>query len=82
LGGDVGGVEHFNAGIPGEAGERLSMLVIDRLAEDLSRAFPEVTGFSARDLKYMRAFVEAWLRGAANESTAGSSRPRRIFLFI
>jgi predicted nuclease of restriction endonuclease-like (RecB) superfamily len=34
--------------------------VIDRLAEDLSRAFPEIRGFSARNLKYMRAFAEAW----------------------
>jgi predicted nuclease of restriction endonuclease-like (RecB) superfamily len=34
--------------------------VIDRLAEDLSRAFPEIKGFSARNLKYMRAFAEAW----------------------
>ncbi|NKK70066.1 DUF1016 family protein [Rhizobium leguminosarum bv. viciae] len=34
--------------------------VIDRLAEDLSRAFPEMTGLSARNLKYMRAFAEAW----------------------
>jgi len=34
--------------------------VIDRLAADLRRAFPEMTGFSARSLKYMRAFAEAW----------------------
>lgn len=34
--------------------------VIDRLAGDLSRAFPEMTGLSARNLKYMRAFAEAW----------------------
>jgi predicted nuclease of restriction endonuclease-like (RecB) superfamily len=34
--------------------------VIDRLAEDLGRAFPEMTGLSARNLKYMRAFAEAW----------------------
>lgn len=34
--------------------------VIDRLAADLSRAFPEMTGLSARNLKYMRAFAEAW----------------------
>ncbi|QWP77947.1 DUF1016 family protein [Lysobacter sp. K5869] len=33
---------------------------IDRLAADLSRAFPEMTGFSARNLKYMRSFAEAW----------------------
>lgn len=34
--------------------------VIDRLAADLRRAFPEMTGISARNLKYMRAFAEAW----------------------
>jgi hypothetical protein len=34
--------------------------VIDRLAADLKRAFPEMKGFSPRDLKYMRAFGEAW----------------------
>ena len=34
--------------------------VIDRIAFDLSRAFPETTGFSARNLKYMRSFAEAW----------------------
>lgn len=34
--------------------------IIDRLAGDLGRAFPEMTGLSARNLKYMRAFAEAW----------------------
>ena len=34
--------------------------VIDRLATDLHREFPEMTGFSPRNLKYMRAFAEAW----------------------
>jgi predicted nuclease of restriction endonuclease-like (RecB) superfamily len=34
--------------------------VVDRLAEDLGRAFPGMRGFSARNLKYMRAFAEAW----------------------
>jgi predicted nuclease of restriction endonuclease-like (RecB) superfamily len=33
--------------------------VIDRLAGDLGKAFPEMTGLSARNLKYMRAFAEA-----------------------
>jgi predicted nuclease of restriction endonuclease-like (RecB) superfamily len=37
--------------------------VIDRLARDLRRAFPEMTGISARNLKYMRAFAEAWPSG-------------------
>jgi predicted nuclease of restriction endonuclease-like (RecB) superfamily len=34
--------------------------VIDRLARDLGRAFPDMRGFSTRNLKYMRAFAEAW----------------------
>jgi predicted nuclease of restriction endonuclease-like (RecB) superfamily len=34
--------------------------VIDSLAEDLRRAFPEMKGLSPRNLKYMRAFAEAW----------------------
>lgn len=33
--------------------------VIDRLSADLRRDFPEMTGLSARNLKYMRAFAEA-----------------------
>ena len=34
--------------------------VIDQLAEDLGRTFPGVKGFSARNLKYMRALAHAW----------------------
>ena len=34
--------------------------VIDRLAGDLRRAYPDMTGLSPRNLKYMRAFAEAW----------------------
>ena len=34
--------------------------VIERLALDLRAAFPEMKGFSNRNLKYMRAFAEAW----------------------
>ncbi|MBB5021364.1 PDDEXK nuclease domain-containing protein [Desulfurispira natronophila] len=34
--------------------------VIDRLAHDLRNAFPDMKGFSPRNLKYMRAFAEAW----------------------
>src|SRR4051812_38686909 len=34
--------------------------VVDRLAGDLLKAFPEMTGFGARNLKYMRAFAEAY----------------------
>src|SRR5439155_26877573 len=34
--------------------------IIDRLADDLGRAFPEMTGLSARNLKYMLALAGAW----------------------
>ena len=34
--------------------------VIERLASDLKHEFPEMTGLSARNLKYMRSFAEAW----------------------
>ena len=34
--------------------------VIDRLANDLAKAFPGIEGFSARNLKYMRALAQAW----------------------
>ena len=34
--------------------------VVERLAFDLRAAFPEMKGFSPRNLKYMRAFADAW----------------------
>ncbi len=37
--------------------------VIERLAHDLRTAFPDMKGFSPRNLKYMRAFAEAWSDG-------------------
>jgi predicted nuclease of restriction endonuclease-like (RecB) superfamily len=34
--------------------------VVDRLARDLKAAFPEMRGFSPRNLRYMRRFSELW----------------------
>ena len=34
--------------------------VIERLAHDLRTAFPDMLGFSPRNLKYMRSFAQAW----------------------
>ncbi|KVC54361.1 PDDEXK nuclease domain-containing protein [Burkholderia stagnalis] len=34
--------------------------VIDQLARDLKSAFPDMRGFSPRNLKYMRALAQAW----------------------
>ncbi|MBN2234354.1 MAG: DUF1016 family protein [Opitutales bacterium] len=43
-----------------QASQRWGAKVIDRLAHDLRNAFPEMKGFSPRNLKYMRAVAEAW----------------------
>jgi len=37
--------------------------VVDQLARDLRAAFPDMRGFSPRNLKYMRALAEAWPSG-------------------
>ena len=34
--------------------------IVAQLAKDLKTAFPEMKGFSARNLNYMRQFAEAW----------------------
>lgn len=34
--------------------------VIERLSQDLRNAFPDMKGFSPRNLKYMRSFAETW----------------------
>jgi hypothetical protein len=34
--------------------------VIDRLAQNLRSAFPDMKGFLPRNLKYMRAIAQAW----------------------
>ena len=34
--------------------------IIDRLSFDLKNGFPDARGFSPRNLKYMRAFAQAW----------------------
>lgn len=34
--------------------------VIDRMSYDLKTEFPDMSGFSPRNLKYMRKFAEAW----------------------
>ncbi|HET7868396.1 MAG TPA: PDDEXK nuclease domain-containing protein [Burkholderiaceae bacterium] len=43
-----------------QAREGWGAKVIDRLAHDPRTAFPDMKGFSPRNLKYMRAFAGAW----------------------
>ncbi|HZG44293.1 MAG TPA: DUF1016 N-terminal domain-containing protein, partial [Longimicrobium sp.] len=40
--------------------QRWGAKVIQRLSQDLSREFPDSSGFSSRNLAYMRAFAEAY----------------------
>ncbi len=52
---------HIGKGILGrQQKEGWGAKVIDRLSVDLTHAFPEMKGFSPRNLKYMRAFAEAY----------------------
>ncbi|MBO5905459.1 MAG: DUF1016 family protein [Kiritimatiellae bacterium] len=36
--------------------------VVERMSADLKQAFPNMKGWSPRNLKYMRAFAESWTR--------------------
>jgi len=44
--------------------------VIDQLSRDLRQAFPDMQGFSPRNLKYMRALAEAWPEEAIVQQAA------------
>ena len=44
--------------------------VVDRLAEDLHKEFPEMSGLSARSLNYMHAFAEAYATPAILQQAA------------
>jgi predicted nuclease of restriction endonuclease-like (RecB) superfamily len=43
-----------------QAGETWGKAVVRKLSDDLRQTFPDMKGFSPRNLKYMRAFAEAW----------------------
>lgn len=45
--------------------------VIERLANDLRAAFPEMKGFSRANLMYMRAFADAWPDSAIVQQAVG-----------
>src|ERR1017187_189950 len=46
--------------------------VIERLAIDLRAEFPDMYGLSPRNLKYMRAFAEAWPENPIVQQAAGA----------
>lgn len=55
--------------------------MIERLAQDLRAAFPEMKGFSRANLIYMRAFAEVW-SDAAIVQQAGEQLPWRHNLVL
>jgi predicted nuclease of restriction endonuclease-like (RecB) superfamily len=56
--------------------------VIERLAADLRKAFPEMTGFSARNLGYMRSCAEAWPEEAILQQVAAKLPWGHIMVLI
>jgi predicted nuclease of restriction endonuclease-like (RecB) superfamily len=45
--------------------------VIDRLAQDLKAAFPDMKGFSLSNLKYMRQFATVYPESAISQQAVG-----------
>lgn len=45
--------------------------ILDQVSADLRAAFPAMTGFSRSNLKYMRAFAEAWPEGDFGQQPVG-----------
>lgn len=45
--------------------------VIERLSHDLREAFPDMKGFSRANLKYMRAFAQAWAEDEIGQQPVG-----------
>lgn len=49
-----------NAILSKQAEEGWGSKVIDRISKDINDAFPDLKGFSPRNIKYMRKFAEVW----------------------
>jgi predicted nuclease of restriction endonuclease-like (RecB) superfamily len=56
--------------------------VIDRLSYDLKTAFPDMSGFSPRNLKYMRKFAKAWTDRAIVQRTVAQLSWRSNLILI
>ena len=56
--------------------------VIDRLSADLRKAFPEMGGFSPRNLKYMRKFSENWPDPAIVQQPVAQLQWRSILILL
>ena len=56
--------------------------VIDRLSVDLKEEFPEMGGFSPRNLKYMRKFAENWPDQAIVQQPVAQLQWRSILILL
>ena len=53
-----------------QAEEGWGSKVIDRISKDINDAFPDMSGFSPRNIKYMIKFAEVWNDYGIMQSTA------------
>lgn len=51
--------------------------VIQRLAKDLKREFPDMRGFSRSNLMYVRAFAQAWPDEQIIQEVRGQKKKRQ-----
>ena len=56
--------------------------VIDRLSADLKEEFPEMEGFSPRNLKYMRQFAENWVDSTIVQQPVAQLQWRSIIILL
>jgi len=56
--------------------------VIDRLSADLREEFPEMNGFSPRNLKYMRKFAETWTESTIVQQPVAQLQWRNIIILL
>jgi len=56
--------------------------VIDRLSEDLKEAFPEMGGFSARNLGSMKRFASVWRESSILQQAVAKLQWRSIILLL
>ena len=56
--------------------------VIDRLSADLKEEFPEMSGFSPRNLKYMRRFAETWTDSQIVQQPVAQLQWRSILILL
>ena len=56
--------------------------IIDKLADDLKMEFPDMKGFSIRNIKYMRAFAEAYPQFVQQPAAQNQNTDNQMIVFM